>query len=252
MNFKKYSYYYDLLYKDKNYEAEADYVKAKLLQKKQSIKTVLEFGSGTGQHARLLSQRGFEMCGVERSKTMIEKARSETDRLGLQSIQFEQGDLRSVRIGKKFDAVIALFHVLSYQTSNADAQAMFETAATHIETGGIFLFDCWYGPAVLTDHPETRVKRVEDDTVEIIRIAESVMFPNQNKVEVHYKLLAIEKSSSILQQIDEVHPMRYFFLPEIELMLETSGFKLVATENWLDSGELGFSTWNATFIAEKQ
>ena len=74
--------------------------------------------------------------------------------------------------------MIALFHVLSYQTSNADAQAMFETAATHIETGGIFLFDCWYGPAVLTDRPETRVKRAEDDTVEIIRIAESVMFPN--------------------------------------------------------------------------
>ena len=240
------------MYKDKNYEAEADYVKAKLLQKKQRIKTVLEFGSGTGRHARLLAQRGFEMCGVERSKTMIEKARSEIDLLGLQSIQFEQGDLRSVRIGKKFDAVIALFHVLSYQTSNADVQAMFETAATHIETGGIFLFDCWYGPAVLTDRPETRVKRAEDDTVEIIRIAESVMFPNQNKVEVHYKLLAIEKSSSILQQIDEVHPMRYFFLPEIALMLETSGFKLVATENWLDSGELGFSTWNATFIAEKQ
>ena len=34
MNFEKYSYYYDLLYKDKNYEAEADYVKTKLLQQK--------------------------------------------------------------------------------------------------------------------------------------------------------------------------------------------------------------------------
>ena len=140
MNFEKYSFYYDLLYKDKNYEAEADYVKTKLLQQKQNIKTILEFGSGTGRHAKLLAKRGFEMCGVERSKTMIEKARSETDRLGLQSIQFEQGDIRSVRIGKKFDAVIALFHVLSYQTSNADALAMLETAAIHLETGGILLF----------------------------------------------------------------------------------------------------------------
>ena len=252
MNFEKYSYYYDLLYKDKNYEAEADYVKTKLLQQKQNIKTILEFGSGTGRHAKLLAKRGFEMCGVERSQTMIEKARAEMEDFRPLSMQFKQGDIRSVRIGKKFDAVIALFHVLSYQTSNADALAMFETAAIHLETGGTLLFDCWYGPAVLTDRPETRVKHVEDDTVEVIRIAESVMFPNQNKVEVHYKLLAIEKSSSTIQQISEIHPMRYYFLTEIELMLESSGFKLSSKENWLDSENLGLSTWNSTFIAEKQ
>ena len=252
MNFEKYSYYYDLLYKDKNYEAEADYVKTKLLQQKQNIKTILEFGSGTGRHAKLLAKRGFEMCGVERSQTMIEKARSEIADLRPMSAQFKQGDIRSVRIGKKFDAIIALFHVLSYQTSNADALAMFETAAIHLETGGVLLFDFWYGPAVLTDPPETRVKHVENDTVEVIRIAEPVMFPNQNKVEVHYKLLAIEKSSSTIQQISEIHPMRYYFLTEIELMLELSGFKLSSKENWLDSEHLGLSTWNSTFIAEKQ
>ena len=252
MNFEKYSYYYDLLYKDKNYEAEADYVKTKLLQQKQNIKTILEFGSGTGRHAKLLAKRGFEMCGVERSQTMIEKARSEMEDSGPQSVKFKQGDIRSVRIGKKFDAVIALFHVLSYQTSNADALAMFETAAIHLETGGVLLFDCWYGPAVLTDPPVTRMKHVEDDSVEVIRIAEPVMFPNQNKVEVHYKLLAIEKSSSTIQQISEIHPMRYYFLTEIELMLELSGFKLSSKENWLDSKNLGLSTWNSTFIAEKQ
>ena len=90
MNFEKYSYYYDLLYKDKNYEAEADYVKTKLLQQKQNIKTILEFGSGTGRHAKLLAKRGFEMCGVERSQTMIEKARAEMENFGPLSTQFKQ------------------------------------------------------------------------------------------------------------------------------------------------------------------
>ena len=252
MSFEKYSYYYDLLYEDKNYESEVEYVKTKLLKQKQNVKTILEFGSGTGRHARLLAQKGFEVYCIEKSQTMIDKAHSEINRLNHQSVHLEQGDLRKVRIGKTFDAVIALFHVLSYQTSNLDAQAMFETAAIHLDTGGLFLFDCWYGPAVLTDRPETRVKTAEDNTVEVIRIAKPVMFPNKNIVEVHYKLLAIEKSSANFQQINEVHPMRYFFLPEIELMLESSKFKLISTENWLDSEKLGFSTWNATFIAEKQ
>ena len=59
MSFEKYSYYYDLLYEDKNYESEVEYVKTKLLKQKQNVKTILEFGSGTGRHARLLAQKRF-------------------------------------------------------------------------------------------------------------------------------------------------------------------------------------------------
>ena len=140
MSFEKYGYYYDLLYEDKNYESEVEYVKNKLLKQKQNVKTILEFGSGTGRHARLLAQNGFDVYCIEKSQTMIDMALSETNRLKHQSVHFEQGDLREVRIGKTFDAVIALFHVLSYQTSNLDAQAMFETAAIHLETGGLFFF----------------------------------------------------------------------------------------------------------------
>ena len=42
MSFEKYSYYYDLLYEDKNYESEVEYVKTKLLKQKQNVKTILE------------------------------------------------------------------------------------------------------------------------------------------------------------------------------------------------------------------
>ena len=68
MNFEKYSYYYDLLYKDKNYEAEADYVKTKLLQQKQNIKTILEFGSGTGRHAKLLAKKVLRCVELKEAK----------------------------------------------------------------------------------------------------------------------------------------------------------------------------------------
>lgn len=71
--FDAYSSYYDLLYRDKDYAAEADYV-AQLLRTYGNAGDLLEFGSGTGRHGRLLSQRGYRVTGVERSAAMIARA----------------------------------------------------------------------------------------------------------------------------------------------------------------------------------
>ena len=87
-------------------------------------------------------------------------------------VAFSQGDIRAVRLGRTFDVVVALFHVTSYQTTNEDLAAATATAATHLEPGGAFLFDCWRGPAVLIQRPEVWVKRLDDDDISLTRVAE--------------------------------------------------------------------------------
>lgn len=55
--FADYARYYDLLYRDKDYKAEAEYV-ARLIRKfHPATQNILELGSGTGIHARLLSKK---------------------------------------------------------------------------------------------------------------------------------------------------------------------------------------------------
>ena len=73
--FDKYGRYYDLLYRDKDYVAEADYVVASLRNFDQNVRAVLEFGSGTGRHGRLLADRGLHVTGIERSESMVAAAR---------------------------------------------------------------------------------------------------------------------------------------------------------------------------------
>ena len=46
--FEDYSAYYDLLYHDKDYAKEADYVAQTLRAADPSVSDLLEFGSGTG------------------------------------------------------------------------------------------------------------------------------------------------------------------------------------------------------------
>ena len=51
------------------------------------------------------------------------------------------------------------------------------TAAKHLKPNGVFIFDFWYGPGVLTDPPVVRLKRLENEEIEVLRIAEPVMHP---------------------------------------------------------------------------
>ncbi len=167
-NFGEYAHYYDLLYRDKDYEKEANFVHGLIHKYSPNARTILELGCGTGRHAELLASKGYDVLGIDRSREMLEAANKRLIRLektAAARLSFDQGDVRTYRTDKSFDAVISLFHVMSYQTTNKDLQDVFETAKVHLNRGGLFIFDCWYGPAVLTDRPAVRVKRLEDDAI---------------------------------------------------------------------------------------
>jgi len=248
--------YYDLLYKDKNYTAEADYVSQYMERYGQSgISSILELGCGTGLHAALLAGKKYVVHGIDRSKDMIEGAQLRKNDL-LRDIStrlsFEQSDLRFYRNGLKYDAVVSLFHVMSFQTSNEDLFAAFQTAKAHLKYHGLFIFDCWYGPAVLKDPPVVRVKRMEDDDVIVMRIAEPTVHPNENCVDVNYTVWIRDKQTAKVQEVREIHKMRYLFKPEIEHMSSLSGLSLIAAQEWLSGNQLDSNTWYGCFIAENR
>ena len=73
---KEYSQIYDLLYKSKDYEREVEYLN-KLIKKnyKKKIKNILDIGCGTGKHASLLVDKGYQLHGVDMSPQMISIAK---------------------------------------------------------------------------------------------------------------------------------------------------------------------------------
>jgi len=163
--FATYASYYDLLYRDKDYAAEAAFVRAVIQRFGPQVDRVLELGSGTGAHARHLAALGFSVGGVAGKKYMVECALSNQAALAVDSrdqLTFMQGDIRNLRLGEKFNCVLSLFHVMSYMAGNADLQLAFQTVRHHLSPGGICIFDCWYGPAVLHLRPSVRVKELED------------------------------------------------------------------------------------------
>ncbi len=249
--FNEYARYYDLLYRDKDYSEEADYVAGLIRRLHSKAHSILELGSGTGKHARLLVDRGFSVRGIERSPEMLarslELASAMQQDAPVPRLSFSLGDIRTARLPERFDAVISLFHVISYQTANEDVQAAFATARHHLKPGGIFIFDVWYGPAVLTERPELRVKRMADEQTEITRLAEPVLHPNENRVDVHYTVFVRDRETKAVAELTETHAMRYFFKPEIDLLAQGSGFATECAEEWQSARPLGTDTWGACF-----
>ena len=246
--FSLYSAYYDLLYLDKDYRAEAQFVHSLLARFAPQASSLLELGCGTGRHAALLAQAGYEVLGIDQSREMLTQARGHLSEADIASVSLEQGDARTYRAGRSFDAVVSLFHVLSYQTSDDDVLAMLRTAAAHLDPGGIFVADFWFAPAVLGQKPSVRVKRMESDRFAVTRIAEPKLDAAGSVCAVDYTIFVRDKDSGRIEQINEVHRMRFFNLGELRMAAENAGLRLLDSCEWMTGHAPSIESWGVCAI----
>jgi SAM-dependent methyltransferase len=251
--FGNYARYYDLLYYDKDYSGEAQFIQNLCQKYAPDAKTILELGCGTGTHAILLAEDGYQIHGVDLSEDMLQAANNRRAQLSPEicsRVDFSQSDIRQTRISRTFDVVISLFHVISYQTTNEDLHAAFATVKEHLKPGGVFIFDVWYGPAVLNNKPSIRIKRLEDDAICVTRLAEPVLYPNENLVDVNYQVFIRDKSSNEVEEVRETHQMRYLFKPELELFMAQAKLEMIGYQEWMKQQQPGLDTWGVCFICK--
>jgi ubiquinone/menaquinone biosynthesis C-methylase UbiE len=95
--------------------------------------TLLELGSGGGNNASHLKKH-FEMTLVDLSPGMLKVSRELNP-----ECEHVQGDMRTVRLGRQFDALFS-HDAIDYMTSERDLQRALGTAYEHCKPGGIALF----------------------------------------------------------------------------------------------------------------
>ena len=102
-----------------------------------SCRTLLELGSGAGHNARHLRAR-FECTLTDISESMLNLSRGINP-----SCEHLTGDMRSVRLGQTFDAVL-VHDAIVYMATVEDLKAAIETAFVHTRAGGAAIFapDC--------------------------------------------------------------------------------------------------------------
>jgi len=235
---------YDVIYKNKNYKLEASSVH-KILTKNKKIKKILELGSGTGQHAKFLCNRGYSVHGIDNSKEMIENS------LKIQNFKNNLGDIRHFNLNKKFDAAISLFHVFSYLNSNKDVISALMNVNKHLKKNSYFIFDFWYLPAVLNLKPQKKNLIFQNFQYKINRKVIPKVFLNKNIVEVNYNFKVYDKTKSKKYIYNEKHSMRYFSINEIELFCRFTGFELINIRELNSDSKPSDKTWAVHAILKK-
>lgn len=208
---------YDALYAEKDYRAECDLIESMFRRHGDGVRSVLDLGCGTGNHALRLAERGYAVTGVDLSDEMLTLAREKADGA---AATFLGGDVRDVEAGGPFDAALLMFAVLGYQRTNADVAATFANARRHLRAGGLLVFDAWYGPGVLADPPAPRLRDVSRRGERVTRTATASLDVRRHTCAVRYRLTG--EDGALLSE--ETHEVRFFFPLELELFLEHAGF----------------------------
>lgn len=249
----QYAAQYDFLYQDKDYERECDLLAEVFRQYAHSpVRTILDLGCGTGNHAFPLARRGYGVTGVDRSPAMLERAvqKASLETIATSAPVFQRGDVHDLDLGKSFDAVLMMFAVLGYQLTNDEVSAALATVRRHLKPGGLFVLDFWYGPAVLAIRPGDRVKSITTPEGTMIRAASTTMDSSRHLAEVQFRVWDIPAAGRPTETT-ESHVTRYFFPQELALFLSHARFRL---RHLCEFGTLerppDDRSWNVLAIAE--
>ena len=128
--------WYTLLTPREEYVEEAREYRAALLRglgERPPVRpALLELGAGAGHNAHYLAA-DFDLTLTDLSPRMLELARQSCPEATIAA-----GDMRTLRLGRTFDAVFA-HDALCYMVGERDLAAVFETARAHVRPGGAFL-----------------------------------------------------------------------------------------------------------------
>ncbi|MEO7457593.1 MAG: class I SAM-dependent methyltransferase [Gemmatimonadaceae bacterium] len=247
-----YAQQYDLLYQDKDYDAEVALLEQLFTRHTLGGNTIVDFGCGTGQHALRLARRGFAVTGVDRSPEMLRiarvKAEQSLDETAPQP-SFVEGDVTSVRLGgESFDAALMMFAVLGYQVTNDAVRSALLTVRAHLRPGSLFVCDIWYGPAVLHVRPSERTKVVDAPDGQVIRSVRTSLDSFAHRADVSYRVWRL-RGKEVVAEMSETHQMRFFFPQELALLFEAAGMELLELRAFGSADALPTEeTWNVLAV----
>ncbi len=239
-NFIEYAPYYDYFNTGKDYIEESLYVDALIKRFKPSVQDLLDIGCGTGLHAIELAKLKYNIVGIDISKEMVNIANSRNNDSNLK-LKFFSDPNQNFIAHKKFDAVVSLFHVTSYQTSDDSVYKFFDSASRNLDKGGIFIFDYWFTPAVHFLKLENRAKSIIINGKPIQKLSKPTII-SSNLFNIDITI------SSENHEINESHLMRSFIPEDFNKLVN---FKSIASFAWLTSDAPNSTNWTAVSVLQK-
>jgi SAM-dependent methyltransferase len=240
--------HYDLIYADKPYAEEADFV-AGLLGTR--VGKLLDLACGTGRHAVEFARMGFEVTGVDYNEMLLEHAKANAEKAGVE-LAVRAGDMRKLDLGERFDCVTCLFDSIGYPATNDGIVAALTRAREHLGPGGSLAVEFLHAPAMVLGADPVRVRRwPTEGGGELHRTSETELDIAAGVMEVAYELTELKPDGTYLRG-SETQRNRYFGAEEMRALMSLAGLsvkKLVVAYAPEDS-EIDEDAWHILALAE--
>ena len=239
-----FSNYYDRMTTHKNYQAETDTLDSLIRSVvRHPNPKILDVGCGTGNHAALLAQKGYDITAIDLSPDMIRVAKSKNA-----NVNFKCGDTAQVPPAS-FDFCYSLFNVINCLDTIDNLTAFFRGIFSRLVDHGNLLIESWNPIAVIAKPPES-VERTYDYPNEKIvrRVTPRPDFLNQ-RLDLHYHI-DVYNTSRHLEKVKSfavVHHLLLFTPLEIEYSLRQVGFREIRINTALP--EMAEATANDRMLA---
>ncbi len=193
---------YDLLMAErgKDYGREAEAVASRIRRRRPGARSLLDVACGTGSHLGTFAELGFEVEGVELSTEMLAVAAERVP-----GVPLHVGDMRTFRLGRRFDAVVCLFSAIGYMTTVDDMATALRTMADHLVDGGVLVVEPWFTPERFHDGT-VFAESAESEGFVVARVSRSWCEGGDSLIEMHFVCGTPQRTWSFV----EVHRMGLF------------------------------------------
>lgn len=131
-DYYKYSDFYDIFNKYRNYEREMRFLFRMIKDKKR----VLDLGCGTGTHLNILENVGYIVDGLDLSENMVELAKTK-----VKKARIFKANILDYKIDEKYDAIISMHSVFNHLKSYDEFEKALQNSLDHLEKDGIMVID---------------------------------------------------------------------------------------------------------------
>lgn len=214
--FSRSAHLYDLIYGAfKDYEAESAWIAGMLREWRPEGRRLLDVACGTGEHARHLNERGFEVDGLDIEPSFLEIARDKNPRG-----RFIAGDMADFDIDERYDAVLCLFSSIGYVKSGERLLSALRAFARHIIPEGLVVVEPWFAPGEMTAGAVYMVTAERDD-LKVCRMSHTRL--SDRLSHLHFEYLV--GSADGVERFEEEHEMGLFSRAEMAAAFRAAGLR---------------------------
>lgn len=214
--------HYDVLYRWKDYGAEAAQVRELIGRFKRSPgRRLLDLACGTGMHMEQFRDE-YEVEGVDVLEGMVRMSRERNP-----GAEVHVGDMRTFDLGRRFDVILCLFSSIGYLASVEELAETARRIRAHLEPGGVAIVEAW-----LTKEQckagMVHMLTVDEPELKICRMNTSAIDGDVSVIDFHY-LVGTPQGT---RHFTESHRLKMFEPDDFRRAFEEAGLEYTVDEGF--------------------